>query len=126
MALRRFKWLSLNESLAHEEEARRLRVSDVARSNRGFMRAYEKAKGDPNAMARTLVPGIKRSSYWDKRRDEFVSRHLAQYKREGGQSRRRWLALVMWAYKPPGKPPNPHHLKQSARRVREGPKRGGR
>ncbi len=102
---KRYKWLSLGETLAHEQEAKKLRVSEVARSNRGFVRAYEKAKGDPKTMASMLVPGINRVSYWDKRRDEFVARHMAQYRKAGGKTRRRWLALVMWAYMPPGVAP---------------------
>ena len=105
MTIKRYKWLSLDETLDHEKEAQKLRVSKVARSNRGFIRAYEKAKGDPSAMATMLVPGINRTSFWDKRRDEFVARHMAQYRKPGGQTRRRWLALVMWGYKPPGEAP---------------------
>lgn len=105
MTIRRFKWMSLDEALGHEKEAQKLGVSSVARSHRGFMRAYEKAKGDPNTMASMVVPGINRFSYWDKRRDEFVARHMAQYKQAGGKTRRRWLSLAMWAYRPPGKVP---------------------
>lgn len=105
MTIQRYKWMSLKDTLAHEKEAEKLRVSEVARSNRGFMRAYEWAKGDPSIMSATLVPGINRTMFWDKRRDEFVARHVAQYTKPGGKTRRRWLALVMWAYKPPGKVP---------------------
>ena len=105
MTINRFEWLTLNESLSYEPEARQLGVSEIARSNRGFLRAYERAKGNPNIMATMLVPGIKRVSYWDKRRDEFVARHFAQYKKPGGKTRRRWLSLVMWGYKPPGRAP---------------------
>jgi len=97
--------MSLKDTLTHEKEAQKLRVSEVARSNRGFLRAYEKAKGDPSIMSTMIVPGISRSSFWDKRRDEFVARHMAQYRKSGGKTRRRWLALVMWAYKPPGRAP---------------------
>lgn len=76
-------------------------VSAVARSGRGFMRAYEKAgtwaKLDP---------------WWKDRRDAFVARHMAQVRlnREklwktdrAGKLRpsRRCLALIMWAHLPP-------------------------
>ena len=105
MTIKRYKWLSLREALAHEAEAKQLRVSEVARSSRGFMRAYKKAKGDPSVMSTMLVPAINRTSFWDKRRDEFVARHLVQYRKPGGKTRRRWLSLVMWAYKPPGRAP---------------------
>ena len=105
MAIKRYKWLSLAETLAHEKEAKKRRVSEIARSNRGFLRAYEKANGDPEVMSTWLVPGINRTTFWDKRRDEFVARHIAQYRKPGGKTRRRWLALVMWGYKPRGKEP---------------------
>jgi hypothetical protein len=98
---RKYMWLPLREALAHEAEARRLGVSEVARSDRGFMRAYERARGDPDVMATMEVPGVRRVTTWDKRREEFIARHLAQYRRPGGRTRRRWLALAMWAYKPP-------------------------
>ena len=105
LEIKRFKWMTLDEALAHEEEAKKLRVSEVARSNRGFMRAYERAGGNPNIMARILVSGINRISYWDKRRNEFIARHMAQYTKPGGKTRRRWLSLAMWGYKPPGRKP---------------------
>ena len=104
-ALRRFSWLSLKECLAYEAEAKAKGVSEVARSTRGFMRAYEAAKGNPDVMAGMIVPGIDRFSFWDKRRDEFLARHVAQYNKPGGRTRRRWLSLVMWAHKPPGPVP---------------------
>lgn len=105
MTIRRYKWMSLNKTLSYEDEAKKLGVSEIARSNRGFMRAYEKAKGDPLVMSKMMVPGVSRTTFWDKRRDEFVARHLAQYRKPGGKTRRRWLALVMWAYQPAGKAP---------------------
>ena len=105
MTIQRYKWMPLKDALSYEDEAKKLRVSEVARSNRGFMRAYERAGGDPSVMSTMLVPGINRTTFWDKRRDEFVARHLAQYRKPGGKTIRRWLALVMWAYKPSPKPP---------------------
>ena len=105
MTIKRYKWMSLEDTLSHEDEAKKLGVSEVARSNRGFMRAYERARGDPSVMSKTLVPGINRTSFWDKRRDEFVARVMAQYMKPEGKTRRRWLSLVMWGYKPPGRAP---------------------
>lgn len=75
-------------------------VSEVARSSRGFMRAYEKA----GAWA-ALDP------WWKARRNAFVARHMAQVRQNGeklwkrdksGNLRpsRRCLALIMWAYMP--------------------------
>ena len=78
-------------------------VSAVARSERGFMRAYERAgtwaKLDPR---------------WKRRREGFIARHMAQasseqlWKRDkAGKMRpsRRALALIMWAFMPPGRQP---------------------
>lgn len=80
---------------AYEREAARRGVSEVARSSRGFMRAYERAGG-----WRGLSP------WWIRRRDNFIKRHLTQARRHGerlwiaGKPSRRALALLMWAYKP--------------------------
>lgn len=79
-------------------------VSEVARSSRGFMRAYEKV-----GVWAALDP------WWKARRHAFVARHMAQVKQNGeklwkadksGNLRpsRRCLALIMWAYMPPRKP----------------------
>jgi hypothetical protein len=90
-------------------------VSKVARSSRGFMRAYQRAGS-----------WAKLSPEWKAKRNAFVARHMAQGKSEklwkNGQPSRRALALIMWAYMPPGRPsgvkPNPpatqHHRKQSS------------
>ena len=84
-----------------ESMAKARGVSAVARSGRGFMRAYERA----GTWAR-LDP------WWKARRNAFVARHMAQvrlngeklWKRDRGgklQPSRRGLALLMWAYLPP-------------------------
>ena len=78
-------------------------VSAVARSSRGFMRAYERA----GTWAR-LDP------WWKNRRNAFVARHMAQvwqnneklWKQDkSGNLRpsRRCLALLCWAFMPPGR-----------------------
>jgi hypothetical protein len=75
-------------------------VSAVARSPRGFMRAYEKA----GTWAR-LDP------WWKARRNAFVARHMAQVRQNGEklwkpdrsgklQPSRRCLALIMWGFMP--------------------------
>lgn len=72
----------------------RLGVSEVARSPRGFLRAYKSSRGMP-------------SREWLARREGFVARHLAQMVKndeplygEDGLPTRRHLALVAWAYSP--------------------------
>lgn len=76
-------------------------VSQVARSERGFMRAYQRAE-----------TWAKLDPWWKARRNAFVARHMAQGRHEklwkptksGGLTpSRRALALLMWAYYPPKK-----------------------
>jgi hypothetical protein len=83
-----YPWLSLNEIRKYEPEMERLGVSKVARSRSGFLSAYKRAGGD----IRRLSDG------WKRKREGFIARHLAQYKRDRGY--RRYLALIAWAYKP--------------------------
>lgn len=76
-------------------------VSEVARSPRGFLAAYEKARGNQDRL----------TDYWRKRREGFVARHMAQVQNHGeplfgedGFPTRRHLALIAWAYSPtPGR-----------------------
>jgi len=82
----KYPWLSLSEIAKYELEMKRLGVSKVARSPRGFLSAYKR-----------IGPAIKRG-VWAGRRDAFIARHLAQYK--VNPTYRRWLALVAWAYRP--------------------------
>ncbi|MFA5053242.1 MAG: hypothetical protein WC565_04250 [Parcubacteria group bacterium] len=90
----RYSYLSLGNVLAWESEAARRGVSEVARSNRGFLRAYETA-----GSARALSPE------WRAKREGFIARHMAQASNEPwfdakGRPTRRHLALIMWAYSP--------------------------
>jgi hypothetical protein len=95
--LKKYKWLTWSEAHSWEPLAEELGVSEVARSTRGFMAQYEKADGDPRRL----------SDYWINRRNDFVARHMAQYKNndeplwdDDGLPTRRHLALIMWAYSP--------------------------
>lgn len=88
----RYPWLPPSVIRRYEPEMRRLAVSEVARSPRGFLTAYEEAGGDYSKL----------SDYWRRRRDGFIARHLAQYRIDHGY--RRYLALIAWAYMPAGKP----------------------
>ena len=89
--------LSYAEAHHWEPLAKAKGVSEVARSSRGFMRMYEKARTWDNV-----------NDYWRKRRAAFIARHMAQarheklWKRDRSgklQPSRRCLALLMWAYK---------------------------
>jgi hypothetical protein len=92
----------LSYSAAHRWEplAKARGVSAVARSGRGFMRMYERARTWDNV-----------NDYWRKRRAAFIARHMAQARANGEAlwkrdrsgrltPSRRCLALLMWAYKP--------------------------
>lgn len=98
------KWMTYKEAHAYEAEARRLGVSKVARSQRGFMRAYEKhsrGKGQQaaeSAMCKAVVPGHPGQS-WSRRRAGFLARWLPVHRRK--PSRRIALALAMWAHRVP-------------------------
>lgn len=97
--------MSYRDAHAYEREAEAEGVSLTARSGKGFMREYERA-GSASAMKNRPLPrGVTGGATWGQKRDAFVARHLAQY--QAHPTRRRFLALVMWAYAPPGPPPPP-------------------
>lgn len=89
---------------AYEPLAEKWGVSQVARSARGFMRAYQKAG-----------TWSKLPEFWQRRRNGFVARHMAQVPMTGENlwktdkktgkrmPSRRCLALIQWAYLPPGR-----------------------
>lgn len=91
--------MSYKNAHAWEAQAAKRGVSKVARSTRGFMRAYQRAGSWANL-----------SDAWRRKRNAFVARHMAQVRNNneqlwnGGKPSRRALALIMWAYMPPGKP----------------------
>lgn len=104
------KFLKLSVVLEYEPLAKALGVSKVARSARGFLAAYKKAKTKD-----------KLSKAWLTKRKNFIARHMAQLKKNkeplwvplGGAlakgslkgkpsiiPTKRHLALIMWAYSP--------------------------
>ena len=105
--------MSLDDTLAAEPAARSQDVSKVARSGRGFMRAYESAGGQPARMGNESTSG----QPWTKRRTNFIKRHSAQLDQawENGEPTRRHLALMMWAYTP-----TPQRTRQWLRRKGSG------
>jgi len=94
-------WMSYKSAAKYIPEAKRLGVSEVARSRSGFMGVYKRMK---TASAMRKQP-VKRghSLTWGEKREAFIARHMAQYSKN--PTYRRWLALIMWAYKPPGRIP---------------------
>jgi len=79
--------LSLKTIKKHEPEMKRLGVSEVARSRRGFLSAYKRA-GSPDKL----------SEDWKRKRQGFIARHGVQYKKN--PTKRRRLALIAWGYDP--------------------------
>lgn len=91
------RWLSLEIVQTWEPLAEAIDVSRVARSPRGFLSAYRRARGRRSRL----------SPEWRARRAAFVSRHVAQAQARGerwwtpeGMPTRRHLALIMWAFSP--------------------------
>lgn len=109
-----YPWMSYAAAHAYEAEAERHGVSAVARSSKGFMREYERA-GSARAMAsRPLPAGVTGGATWEQKRNGFVARHLPKYREH--PTYRRYLALIMWAYMPPGgRPPLPRRSRRSRR-----------
>ena len=99
MSSRSYRWLSYASAASYLAEADRLRVSEVARGPGGFMQVYARA-GSAGAMKK--MP-FSEAQTWGQRRHNFIKRHMAEY--EVRPSYRRWLALAMWAYRPPGAVP---------------------
>jgi hypothetical protein len=90
-------YLPLHVIDQHVPEMERRGVSEVARSPRGFLTAYRKARGDADAL----------SPEWRAKREGFIARHMAQVREHGeplfdkrGNLTRRHLALIAWAYSP--------------------------
>lgn len=91
-----YGYLPLSAINPHVARMRRLGVSKVARSPRGFLTAYRRAGGNPDKL----------SDAWDAKREAFIKRHMAQVKKrgeklwKGGEPTKRHLALIAWAYSP--------------------------
>jgi len=93
--------MSYSSAAKHIPEAKRLGVSQVARGRGGFMGIYKRA-GTASQMRKKIV-SRGHDLTWGRKREAFIARHMAQYTKN--PTYRRWLALVMWAYKAPGKVP---------------------
>lgn len=80
--------LSLKTIKKYEPDIKELKVSLVARSPRGFLTAYKRARGNPQNL----------SEEWKRKRLAFIARHGKQYK--NNPTYRRRLALIAWAHDP--------------------------
>lgn len=100
----KYKWMLYKDIVPYIEEMEKQKVSEVARgvkqssqTDYGFLEVYEYVR-DPEEMYKVYVKRDKEGEVWGNRRDNFVARTLAQY--EKNPTRRRYLALIAWAYKP--------------------------
>ena len=66
---------------------REKKVSEVARSRRGYLTALKRAGNYDNL-----------SDAWKSKQKAFVARHYSQYKKK--PTRRRRLALIAWSFDP--------------------------
>ena len=107
-------WMTYEAAHAFEKEAERLGVSETARSKRGFMREYQLAKSAAAMRSRPLPAGVHGGDTWGIKRDNFVKRHMAQYRKN--PTYRRFLALIMWAFRPPGGVPHDRSRRSAGRR----------
>jgi hypothetical protein len=67
--MKEYKYLSLREIKKSEPEMKKLKVSEVARSPRGFLTQYKRVKGNPDKL----------NEHWKVKRDGFIKRHMVQY-----------------------------------------------
>lgn len=98
-----YQWVSYEIAHKYEQYAKDRKVSEVARSARGFMRQYEQAKTSQKMRKKKVAEYPNQS--WGQRRSNFIHRHLVQYKQT--PTYKGWLSLMMWAYRakqPPDMP----------------------
>ena len=91
------KFLSLKTIEKFEPMMERRKVSEIARSDRGFLSVYKGSGG-----RRASLP-----TDWLAKREGFINRHMAQVVMndeplfdDHGNPTRRHLALIAWAYTP--------------------------
>jgi hypothetical protein len=88
-----WRYVPLRDVHAAVGIAERLGVSEVARSSRGFVSAYERF-GKASHVENAIDPFS--GQLWGVRRSAFIARHLPQY--DENPTLRRKIALLMWAF----------------------------
>lgn len=91
-----YPWLDLSDIEPAIPLMKKLGVSVVARSSRGFLTHYQESGNQRDV-----------DLFWAQRRNGFLARHMAQVQVRGeslwdakGNPTRRHLALIAWAYSP--------------------------
>ena len=85
--------MTQNQIRQHIRKMEEMKVSEVARSQGGFLHHYMKYGRD---MLRWKVPDGHIT--WAEKRENFIARHMVQYK--ANPTDRRLHALYAWAYDP--------------------------
>jgi hypothetical protein len=91
---KKYKVLSLQQILKFEDEMKRLKVSEVARSPSGFLGQMKKYGSYEDFKNKTASNS---NMTWEDKRNSFIARHLAQYRINPTERRR--LSLLAWGYK---------------------------
>ena len=94
-------WLSVKKVKQHEKEATELKIPLT------FLKIYEKHPTPKKLM----TVKSKKDKNWRLRRNKYVMEQLRKYNQH--PTPKRWLQLVMWGYKPPGRRP-----KKSSKRAK--------
>jgi hypothetical protein len=81
-----YKLLPLTKILQWEDEAERLKVSEIARGPNGFLTHLKSTKGELS------------DPYWIKKRNGFIARTYASFKKK--PSFKKYLSLIMWGFDP--------------------------
>lgn len=103
--MKEYPVLSYKQAAAYLEEARKYKVSEVARSARGFMGQYKKYGGKWSVMKTKPVPKPYQKQTWEQRRANFIKRVMVQYRKNN--TYRRFISLIMWGFMPKLKPKAP-------------------
>ncbi len=93
MSDKNYKVMPLRDVLKYEDEAKEKGVSEVARSSSGFLGQYKKFKDFDKFKDKKASNS---NMDWEDKRESFIARHLASYRRN--PTRRRKIALAIWAY----------------------------
>lgn len=96
--MKKFLLMSPEQIIPYQQYMEEYKVSEVARSKGGFLYNYLKY-GKKMLSWKAIGPdGKLQNITWEEKRNNFISRHLVQYKKK--KSLRRFLALIAWAYHP--------------------------
>ena len=92
----KYKFASIDELMKYLPEAEKAKVSAVARSERGFVKAYIEAQ-NPETLKQMTVPN--KTHNWYEERERYLKRTNAAYLKN--PTYRRWLSMAVWAFVAP-------------------------